>query len=149
MGDVVRMLAGGPSWLYVIGFGVLCVAAQIALTYTRYVSVLKWLTLVLFAYFDTVVTVFIPWHEALRGLVVPTWHNSSDCISLVVAVLGTTISSYLFFWQSSQEAEDQREQPRRAKSLPRRPNRLPPLTSVFGWVPGSAWPSAIWSHWPS
>jgi Mn2+/Fe2+ NRAMP family transporter len=55
MGDVVHMLAGGPSWLYVIGFGTLCVAAQIALTYTRYVSVLKWLTLALFAYFGTAV----------------------------------------------------------------------------------------------
>ncbi len=71
-----------------------------ALSYTRYVSLLKWLTLALFAYFGTAVTVSIPWHEALRGLVVPTWHNSSDFISLVVAVLGTTISPYLFFWQS-------------------------------------------------
>ena len=116
--------SGGPSWLYVIGFGTLCVAAQIALTYTRYVSVLKWLTLALFAYFGTVVTVSIPWHEALHGLVVPTWHNSSDFISLVVAVLGTTISPYLFFWQSSQEAEDQREQPRREK-LTEAPEQAP------------------------
>jgi Mn2+/Fe2+ NRAMP family transporter len=124
MGDVVHMLAGGPSWLYVLGFGVLCVAAQIALTYRRYVSVLKWLTLVLFAYFGTVVTVSIPWHEALLGPVVPTWRNSSDFISLVVAVLGTTISPYLFFWQSSQEAEDQREQPRREK-LTEAPEQAP------------------------
>ena len=115
IGDVVHMVAGGPSWLYVIGFGVLCVAAQIVLTYTRYVSVLKWLTLVLVAYFGTVVSVSVPWHEALHGLVVPTWRNSSDFISLVVAVLGTTISPYLYFWQSSQEAEDQREHPRRKK----------------------------------
>jgi Mn2+/Fe2+ NRAMP family transporter len=108
MGDVERMLIGGPSWLYVVGFGALCVAAQIALTYTRYTAVLKWLTLALFAYFGTVATVSIPWREALHGLVVPTWHNSSDFISLVVAVLGTTISPYLFFWQSSQEAESAR-----------------------------------------
>src|ERR1700749_3230361 len=115
MGDVVQMLAGGPRWLYVVAFGVLCIAAQIALTYTRYVSVLKWLTLALFAYFGTVVTVSVPWHEALHGLVVPSWRNSSNFISLVVAVLGTTISPYLYFWQSSQEAEDQREQPQREK----------------------------------
>ena len=81
------------------------------LQYARYVAVLKWLTLALFAYFGTVLTVDIPWHEALHGLLVPTWQNSKDFISLVVAVLGTTISPYLFFWQASQEAEDQREQP--------------------------------------
>ena len=124
MGDVVKMLIGGPSWLYVVGFGTLCVAAQIMLSYTRYVSVLKWLTLALFAYFGTVMTVSIPWREALHGLVVPTWRNSSDFISLVVAVLGTTISPYLFFWQSSQEAEDQREQPRREK-LTEAPEQAP------------------------
>jgi NRAMP (natural resistance-associated macrophage protein)-like metal ion transporter len=124
MGDVVRMLAGGPSWLYVVGFGLLCIYAQVALTYTRYVSVLKWLSLALFAYFGTVVTVSIPWREALAGLVVPTWRNSSDFISLVVAVLGTTISPYLYFWQSSQEAEDQREQPQREK-LTEAPEQAP------------------------
>ena len=124
MGDVVQMLAGGPSWLYVVGFGALCVAAQVALTYTRYVKVLKWLTLTLLAYFGTVVAVSVPWQEALRGLVVPTWRNSSDFISLVVAVLGTTISPYLFFWQSSQEAEDQREQPLREK-LTEAPEQAP------------------------
>jgi Natural resistance-associated macrophage protein len=115
MGDVARMLAGGPSWLYVVGFGLACVAAQVLLTYTRYVSVLKWLSLALFAYFGTAVAVSVPWHAALRGLLVPTWRSSPDFISLVVAVLGTTISPYLYFWQSSQEAEEQREQPRRKK----------------------------------
>lgn len=124
MGDVVRMLIGGPSWLYVAGFGLLCIGAQMTLTYTRYVSVLKWLTLALFTYFGTAVTVQIPWRDALDGLVVPSWHTSSDFISLVVAVLGTTISPYLFFWQSSQEAEDQREQPRREK-LTEAPEQAP------------------------
>ena len=109
MGDVVKMLVGGPSLLYIIVFGGLCVAGQIALTYTRHVSLLKWLTLALFAYFGTMVAVHIPWHDALHGLVVPTRRNSPDFISLVVAVLGTTISPYLYFWQCSQEAEDQRE----------------------------------------
>jgi Mn2+/Fe2+ NRAMP family transporter len=70
------------------------------------------------------VTVSIPWHEALRGSVVPTWQNSSDIISLVAAVLGTTISPYLYFWQSSQEAKDQREQPRREK-LTEAPKQAP------------------------
>jgi Mn2+/Fe2+ NRAMP family transporter len=79
------------------------------------VKVLKWLTLVLFAYFGTAVTVDIPWREALHGLLLPTWQNSKEYVSLVVAVLGTTISPYLFFWQASQEAEDQHEQPLREK----------------------------------
>ena len=115
MGDVTQMLIGGPRWPYVVGFGLTCVALQVFLQYTRYVAVLKWLTLALFAYFGTLLTVDIPWNEALHGLLLPTWRNSKDYISLVVAVLGTTISPYLYFWQSSQEAEDQREQPRREK----------------------------------
>ena len=72
----------------------------------------------------------------------PSW------LSLVVAVLGTTISPYLFFWQSSQEAEDQREQPRREK-LTEAPEQPPPLTSVSGSTPGSGWLLAIWSRWQS
>jgi NRAMP (natural resistance-associated macrophage protein)-like metal ion transporter len=115
MGDVTHMLVGGPRWPFVIGFGVICVSMQVLLQYTRYVSILKWMTLALFAYFGTVLTVDIHWHEALHGLIVPIWQNSKDFISLVVAVLGTTISPYLYFWQSSQEAEDQREQPRRER----------------------------------
>src|SRR5579859_7116996 len=98
MGDVTHMLVGGPRWLFVVCFGLLCVLMQVWLQYTRYVAVLKWLTLTLFAYFGTVLTVSIHWDEALAGLLVPTWQNSKDFISLVVAVLGTTISPYLFFW---------------------------------------------------
>jgi len=115
MGDVVQMLAGGPRWAFVIVFGLVCVGMQVLLQYTRYVSVMKWLTLALFAYFGTALTAHIDWHEAVRGLVIPHWENSKDFISIVVAVLGTTISPYLFFWQASQEAEDQREQPRRER----------------------------------
>ena len=97
---------------------------------------LKWLTLALFAYFGTVLTVSIHWHEALHGLLVPTWQNSKDFISLVVAVLGTTISPYLYFWQSSQEAEDQREQPRREK-LTEAPEQAPAAFERIGldtWI---------------
>ncbi|MGH7155458.1 MAG: NRAMP family divalent metal transporter, partial [Acetobacteraceae bacterium] len=101
-----------------------CVGMQVLLQYTRYVSVMKWLTLALFAYFGTVLTAHIPWHEAVRGLVIPHWENSKDFISIVVAVLGTTISPYLFFWQASQEAEDQREQPRRER-LTKAPAQAP------------------------
>jgi Mn2+/Fe2+ NRAMP family transporter len=109
---------------------------QVLLQYTRYVKVLKWLTLVLFAYFGTVVLVAVPWHEALHGLLVPTWQNSKDYVSLVVAVLGTTISPYLFFWQASQEAEDQHEQPLREK-LTEAPEQAPAAFDRIGldtWI---------------
>ncbi|HET6182791.1 MAG TPA: Nramp family divalent metal transporter [Acetobacteraceae bacterium] len=124
MGDVTAMLAGGPRWLFVLAFGGLCVTLQVFLSYARYTSLLKWLTLALFAYFGTALVVKIPWGEALHGLVVPTWSASRDYVSVIVAVLGTTISPYLFFWQSSQEAEDQREQPLREK-LTRAPEQAP------------------------
>jgi NRAMP (natural resistance-associated macrophage protein)-like metal ion transporter len=136
MGDVTQMLIGGPRWPYVVGFGLICVGLQVFLQYARYVAVLKWLTLALFAYFGTVLTVSIHWHEALHGLLVPTWQNSKDFISLVVAVLGTTISPYLYFWQSSQEAEDQREQPRREK-LTEAPEQAPAAFERIGldtWI---------------
>ena len=84
----------------------------------------------------TVLTVSIHWHEALHGLLVPTWQNSKSFISLVVAVLGTTISPYLYFWQSSQEAEDQREQPRR-KKLTEAPEQAPAAFERIGldtWI---------------
>jgi Mn2+/Fe2+ NRAMP family transporter len=75
--------------------------------------VLKWLTLVLFAYVATLFTMKVPWGEALRSFVVPSVHWDKDYLTTVVAVLGTTISPYLFFWQASQEAEDVRTLPAR------------------------------------
>lgn len=83
------------------------------LQYTRYVSVLKWLTLFLFAYVATLFMVKVPWTEALKSLFVPSLHWDKDYLTTVVAVLGTTISPYLFFWQASQEAEDVRTAPAR------------------------------------
>jgi hypothetical protein len=67
---------------------------------------LKWLTVSLFAYFGTVMVVHIPWQEVARGLFIPTVPTSSTFWTSVVAILGTTISPYLFFWQASQEVED-------------------------------------------
>jgi NRAMP (natural resistance-associated macrophage protein)-like metal ion transporter len=113
MGSAAATVIGGPRAAYIVAFGIICIAMQVLVKYARYVSVLKWLSLSLFAYFGTVLMVKIPWGEVAWGLLVPTWSTSKDFISIVVAVLGTTISPYLFFWQSSQEAEDQREQPQR------------------------------------
>src|SRR5207302_9547244 len=74
--------------------------------YQRYVAVLKWLTVALFAYFGTIMVVQIPWPEAIRGFLIPTFAPDAAFWTTVVAVLGTTISPYLFFWQASQEVED-------------------------------------------
>src|SRR4030088_2912567 len=113
MGDALKLLVGGPHLLYVVFFAAICALLQIFVAYTRYVSVLKWLTLALFAYFGTVLVVQIPWAEAVRGLLVPTVAPDAAFWTTVVAVLGTTISPYLFFWQASQEAEDIRAEPER------------------------------------
>jgi NRAMP (natural resistance-associated macrophage protein)-like metal ion transporter len=109
MGDAVSLMAGGPKLLYVVLFGVLCAGLQIFIQYERYVSVLKWLTFALFAYFGTVLAVKVPWGEAARGFFIPTFSTDVKFWSTVVAIFGTTISPYLFFWQASQEVEDIRE----------------------------------------
>jgi NRAMP (natural resistance-associated macrophage protein)-like metal ion transporter len=108
MADATKLLIGGPGMVYVLLFGVTSVAAQIFLDYKRYVSVLKWLTLSLFAYVAALAVTHISWGEALAGVLVPRITWSTDYFTTIVALFGTTISPYLFFWQASQEAEDQR-----------------------------------------
>jgi NRAMP (natural resistance-associated macrophage protein)-like metal ion transporter len=106
MSDALALLIGGPPLVYVILFASLCVALQVFLDYGRYASVLKWLTLALFAYFGTLMVVEVPWAQAARGLLIPTLSWDPAFWTTVVAVLGTTISPYLFFWQAALEAED-------------------------------------------
>jgi Mn2+/Fe2+ NRAMP family transporter len=92
----------------VLVFGLTSVVAQIFLHYKRYVAVLKWLTLSLFAYVAALAFAHISWGEALAGVLIPRITWSADYFTTIVAIFGTTISPYLFFWQASQEAEDQR-----------------------------------------
>jgi NRAMP (natural resistance-associated macrophage protein)-like metal ion transporter len=108
MGDALGLLIGGPPHLYVVLFGVFCAALQIYIPYESYASVLRWLTLSLFTYFGTVLVVHIPWAEAARGFFIPTVTADAEFWTAVVAILGTTISPYLFFWQASQEVEETR-----------------------------------------
>jgi Mn2+/Fe2+ NRAMP family transporter len=124
MGDVVRMLVGGPPHLYVALFGVFCVLLQIYVQYARYVSILKWSTLSLFAYVGTALVVGVDWGEVARHTVLPSFAFDAGYITAIVAVLGTTISPYLFFWQSSLEAEDERVDPR-AHALVSTPAQAP------------------------
>jgi NRAMP (natural resistance-associated macrophage protein)-like metal ion transporter len=116
MGEAVRLLVGGPLALYVLGFGALCIATQVFFSYERTVRVLKWLTLALFAYVAVILTVSVPWRQAISESLHP-WSFFPKDVSLkvytamVVAVLGTTISPYLFFWQAAQEVEDNNRRP--------------------------------------
>ena len=122
MADSLKLLIGGPRVFYVVAFGAVSVLAQIFLEYRRYVAILKWLTLALFAYVITLAVVKVPWGQALRGLLVPTIQWNGAFLTTLVAILGTTISPYLFIWQSSQEAEEQRIDP------DKKPLRIKPKT---------------------
>jgi NRAMP (natural resistance-associated macrophage protein)-like metal ion transporter len=124
MGDALQQLIGGSSHLYVIGFAAGCAGLEIFSRYDRYVAILKWTTLSLLAYVATVLVVDVPWGEVALDTLVPAPRWDKDYIVGIVAVLGTTISPYLFFWQSSEEAEDERVN-RAAKPLRRAPEQAP------------------------
>jgi Mn2+/Fe2+ NRAMP family transporter len=113
MGDVAQGLTGAPRLIFVVLFALLCSGLQIFMQYTRYVAVLKWTTISLFAYFGTAIFVNVPWREFASGFFIPNITWNSDFFMMLTALLGTTISPYLFFWQSSQEAEDERIKPYR------------------------------------
>ncbi len=108
MADATALLAGGSRHAYILGFGSFCVVLQIYFSYARYVRVLKWLTLSLFAYVGVVFSVDLPWLDVIKGVFVPSLGASAGYLTTVVAIFGTTISPYLFFWQASQECEDLR-----------------------------------------
>jgi NRAMP (natural resistance-associated macrophage protein)-like metal ion transporter len=112
MGDSMHLLLRiAPAWAYVALFGVVCTAAQILFQHRRYVSILKWLTLSLLAYFGAVMVVHVQWIELAKGLVLPRLAGNNEFWLMVVAIFGTTISPYLFFWQAAQEVEDTKADP--------------------------------------
>ncbi|AXF18946.1 NRAMP family divalent metal transporter [Paraburkholderia caledonica] len=106
MGAAVNLLVGGPTHAYTVGLGVFSLALQVFVPYRGYVRVLKWLTLALFAYVGVIFAVQIPWTTVALRTVLPHGSWSAGYITTVVAVFGTTISPYLFFWQASQEVEE-------------------------------------------
>jgi len=110
MGDALVLIAGGSSGIYIVFFALVSLTLQIFIPFPRYAPILKWLTLALFAYVGTVLVVHTP-GEAVRATLIPRVVLDRDYISMLVAVLGTTISPYLFFWQASQEVEEQRATP--------------------------------------
>ena len=110
MADALVLVAGGNSSIYIVLFALVSLTLQIFIPFPRYSPILKVLTLALFAYVGTVLVVHTP-PEALTQTLIPKLSLDSQYISMLVAVLGTTISPYLFFWQASQEVEEQRATP--------------------------------------
>ncbi|HEX7910305.1 MAG TPA: divalent metal cation transporter [Paraburkholderia sp.] len=106
MGAAVNLIVGGPRHLYTIGLAALSLTLQVFVPYRRYVRVLKWLTLVLLAYVGVIFAVQVPWATVAVRTVLPHVSSSGSYATAVVAVFGTTISPYLFFWQASQEVEE-------------------------------------------
>jgi len=123
--EAAHMLFGGPARLHLVGMGILTVLLQIFIPYTKYVKYLKWLCLSILAYVITAFVVHIDWTATLKATLLPplrAFHG--DYITVAVAVFGTTISPYLFFWQASQEAEEVKVR-RRENPLRRAPAQAP------------------------
>jgi len=108
MGEALQLIVGGPEHGHALLFGIAALLMQLFLPYQRLAPILKWLTLALFAYVAVLLTVRVPWRDAIAGTLLPRVTLDRDYLMLLVAVLGTTISPYLFFWQASQEVEEQR-----------------------------------------
>ena len=106
MAEALRLLVGGSSHVHAVTFGLLCLVLQVFLPYRAYVRWLKWLTLALLSYVAVVFTVQIDWLKVGSEIVRPQFALDHDALLMVVAVFGTTISPYLFFWQAAQEMED-------------------------------------------
>ena len=120
MGEALYLVIGGLKHEHALIFAAASVLLQVFVPYRQYAPILKFLTLVLFLYVAVAFTIEIPWREVLVGTVVPTISFDHDYLLLVVAVLGTTISPYLFFWQASQEVEEMRTE----RSRPRLPLKI-------------------------
>lgn len=108
MGAASAMLLPGPLLAYTIGLAVFSIVLEVWLSYERYSAILKWTTLSLFSYVAVVFVAGVDVGQALRGVLIPTFAFTRDHAMALVAVFGTSISPYLFFWQAGQEVEEQR-----------------------------------------
>src|ERR1700728_950227 len=124
MAAALRLLVDGPQLAFVAAFAIVTALLEVFMRYSRYASVLRWLTISLFAYVATGFAVGVPWLTVAHNLVVPQIKLSGDYLAIVVAIFGTTISPYLFFWQAAEEVEDEKEDPD-AKPLIRAPQQAP------------------------
>lgn len=106
MGAGMHLLVRFKAGLFTLAFGIGSLAAVLYVPYSTYAKYLKWLTLSLFTYIGVVFFVHVPWREVVTATLIPQLHRSKEYVTALVAILGTTISPYLFFWQASQEAEE-------------------------------------------
>jgi NRAMP (natural resistance-associated macrophage protein)-like metal ion transporter len=115
MGAATKLIADGSPQVYAVCFGIVSLLLQLFIPYSRYVRILKWLTLALLAYVATAFVIHIPWLEVISQTVSPRLSWRRDYIVAVVGVFGTTISPYLFFWQAAQEVEERNLQSQNRK----------------------------------
>jgi len=108
MGEALQILVGGPEHGETLVFGALCALLPVWLSYEAMVRVLKWLTVALLAYVAVVFALHVDWEHVLLRTLVPHLRGGEGYAMMIVAVLGTTISPYLFFWQAAQESEGRR-----------------------------------------
>ena len=113
MGEALRLVIGGPALVYALTFGVACLVAEVLIPYHNYAGYLKFLTLVLFVYVAAAFTVEVPWSKVIASMLLPKVSFDRNFLLMMVAIFGTTISPYMFFWQASQEAEELRLSHRR------------------------------------
>jgi len=132
MAAALKLLIGGPMLFYVALFGIASVILEAFVRYSRYVSVLKWLTLSLFAYVGAAFVVGLPWSTVARHLMIPHIQWNGAYFTVVVAILGTTISPYLFFWQAEEEVEEVEERDG-AEPLEQAPEQAPAEFQRIRW----------------
>jgi NRAMP (natural resistance-associated macrophage protein)-like metal ion transporter len=132
MGAAVKLAAGGSQHLYTLLFALVALLATVFVPYHRYVNVLKWLTFSLLAYVGIVFTVHIDWGAVAAGAFLPRFDKTGETLTLIVAIFGTTISPYLFFWQSSQEVEEEEADPKSGPLL-EKPQQAPRELERIGW----------------
>ena len=138
MGEGLQLIVGGGAHFHSVAFGVITLLLQVFVPYRRLAPILKGLTLSLFVYVAAAFTVNIPWAKVLHDLVLPQIIPSSAFWMTIVAILGTTISPYLFFWQASQEVEEMRlhgvQAGSESRETLRRAKRRMRLDTVIGMV---------------
>ncbi len=142
MGEVAELVSGINRHLMTSAFVVTSLLLQVLVAYHRYVSLLRWLTLSLLAYAAVLFTVEVPWAQVARQTVWPSFTLDARAAATIVAVFGTTISPYLFFWQASEEVEDMRLTPGAA---PLRQDRgaAPAELRRIGW---DTWSGMLYSN---
>jgi len=143
MGEALQMLVGGRQHGHALLFGLLIAFLQVYLPYARLAAIFKWLTLALLAYVAVLFYAKVDWRAAAVALVAPQLHVDFDALLIVVALLGTTISPYLFFWQASQEVEEM--QRKGSPTLLAAPERAPAalLRIRFDTVSGMVFSNVI------